>query len=302
MLRPLIVLVIVAAALSLAGGCRKSHAPAPGYPTDTSAASLPPIPTDDTTKAKMDKALEVSGISDEERGVYIAEFEKQAPKYGYELSEDKQFLKVKGSPEQGSPIQAVLVETAQLKDTQPEVAGQVKMYLERRQQQTEITKKELEEKTKGLERIDHGEIIAGMSPAADPVGEWQSIGETREGEKHFLVEHDGNYYKMFSVNKDTNVLHIQEIKEGKVERDVSLPYKYDAEKGELTTTGAGGGPGDSFVVMELVNFPDRLFVRPMYDTVYAYTVYRRIGRNPKDIPPVRPVAVPGASAPPKAGK
>jgi hypothetical protein len=287
MLRLVTTIILIAAALQLAQGCKKSQAPAPGYPSEPTAV-LPPIPEDEQTQAKFDKALEKSGISDAERAVYVAELEKQSPKFGYELSTDKEFLKVKGSTEQGSPIQVVLVEVSNLKDAQPEPAGQVKMYLERLHEQSQVAKKAAEDKRKALERIDQGEITAGLAPATDPTGEWQSIGETREGEKHFLVEHDGKYYKMLSINKDTKTLHIQEIKEGKIERDVSLPYTYDSEKGQLTTTSAGGGPGDSFIAMEIPNLTDRLFLRPMYDTVFAFTVYRRIGRNPNEgAPPVR---------------
>jgi hypothetical protein len=139
-----------------------------------------------------------------------------------------------------------------------------------------------------------------MMPANDPVGEWRSIGETREGEKHFLVEHDDQYYKELRVDNTKKTLQYQEFKDGQIERDTTLPYKYDPSQGQLTTQSAGGGPGDAFVVMELPNYPDRIFVRPMYDTVFAYTVYRRVGSASHS--PIAPVMVKQGGAAPKAPK
>jgi hypothetical protein len=293
MLRLITVLAFTTALLVLAGGCKKTPKGLSEPPGEV-VATLNGAPEKESSEAKEKKALDKSGISEEEHASYVAEFEKQSPKYGFELSEDKEYLRTKGSSEPGIPILAAITETAHLQDAPAETAGKVRLYLEHLQQRSKETQQAEAEKAKGLERIDRGEIMPGLAPAADPAGDWQSIGETREGEKHFLVEHDGNYYKTISVNKKDEVLHIQEIKDGKVERDVSLPYKYNAEQGQLTTTSAGGGPGDSYVVMELPDYPDRLFVRPLYDTVWAYTVYRRQGLNPNAAPPeVRASSGPG---------
>jgi hypothetical protein len=83
-----------------------------------------------------------------------------------------------------------------------------------------------------------------------------------------------------------------EYRDGKLEKKVELPYSYDTAKGALTMTGAGGGPPDSYIVMERVGEADHLYVRPMYDTVYTYTVYTRVGyagKPPSDVAGARPI-------------
>jgi hypothetical protein len=284
MLRPILILALTAIAVATATGCKKSDS---AQPPGNRIESMVPIEADPEAKAKFEDALEKSGISDAQRSELLAELEKQGRRFGMELSADKAFLMHSGSEIPGVPIEAALVEIVAGKAAEPTTAGQVRVYLERQKEHFENTAAQIEATTKELKRIDSGEITGGLMPAADPQGDWRSLGETREGEKHFLVEHDDLYYKVLRVNPANKTVQVQEFKEGNPERDLTVPYEYDASQGQLTTTTAGGGPGDAFVVMEIQGVPDRLFVRPLYDTVFAFTVYRRAGKNPTLVrPPV----------------
>jgi hypothetical protein len=297
MLKPsTIIACTLLAALPLSACNKGRHTPqAPVYPT---AQSTSPLSTQADPRAakRFDEALAHSGLSDERRAALMSELEKQAPQYGFKLSADKELLQSKGeSGTQGLQVQKILLEASNLKSS-TDAAGQIKTYLEQIKMQVDQAAQEAEKQAKGLARIDQGEIIEGMVTADNPAGEWRSLGETREGEKHFLVQHDDQYYKVLRIDSDKKTLQYQEFKDGQVERDTTLPYEYVADKGELTTRSAGGGPGDSFVVMALPNYPDRIFLRPMYDTVFAYTVYRRVGTSGTG--QIAPVAV----QPGKGGK
>lgn len=296
MLRLLPILLLI---LAFAGCKDKSPAGRPSPMAGQAAPRMSPEMRADQAEKHAD-ALEQAGISTERSNALRSEIVRQAPRFGFSLSDDNELvLGFPGGGMEGMPVTNVILEIELAKPVPESAVEAVRQHLERASKAVQEQEQRDKEILAKLERVDRGEVVGLLAPASDPVGDWQSLGETREGEKHFLVEHDDAYYKVLMLTEKDKRMTYHEFREGKLERNLSQNYEYNAENGQLTSQGASGGPPDAFYVMQLPDLPDRLFVRPVYETVFMFTVYKRVGNADRVVDHAAPVPPQAAPVAPK---
>jgi hypothetical protein len=121
-----------------------------------------------------------------------------------------------------------------------------------------------------------------LRAAEDPVGEWRSTREVREGESVFMVEHDDRYYKLLMLDNKGHAV-MQEYNADREEKDrlvvTEFPYRYDGNTGELSLIGPEGNPYQVFVTRSMPANREVMYVKTKED--FVYTQYERIGAGGK---------------------
>jgi hypothetical protein len=121
---------------------------------------------------------------------------------------------------------------------------------------------------------------ADLVPAYEPVGDWRSIKEIREGETTFLVQHDDKYYKLLVIDaKGKMVLQEHNAESEEKMLKTEFPYRYDSDTGELTLIGPEGSPYMVFILKAPQDDPNMLYVKTKDD--FIYTAYERVGNAGK---------------------
>jgi hypothetical protein len=243
------------------------------------------------------KSIPTDALPEEVRAPLTEEIRAEAKRRGYQLSDDGNLVfGIPMAPPRGVEVLVLAFEVYQSSQQSTDYARAVQDYFDGREKALEEQQQADKEKLAGAARIEKGEIIGPLQIVNDPIGDWRSIGETREGEKHFLVEHDAKYYKLMTLNVKGGMARFIEYNDGEPKSKNELPYKYDNTTGQLTTTGAGGGQGEGFIMMQLADYPEYMFVRPLYETVFSFTVYKKEGNADKALDTG---AVEAPPAPPK---
>jgi hypothetical protein len=211
----------------------------------------------------------------------------QAAALKLELAEEQKVVKGLAAIPQGMPVAQVIVDVYhQQQKKVPDANRAVLEYLgrivEKGQKQQELAPQQ-EQAEAEQAKVDeqYEQDMNALRPAADCVGDWRSIGEMREGQDKFLVEHDDKYYKVLLLSYKGQQAVFQEYNEGEMKSKAEYPYTYDATSGKLILTSPSGGPGDVYLVMAKANDPNHIYVRPTNDVVYAFTVYEKIGNGGK---------------------
>lgn len=116
-----------------------------------------------------------------------------------------------------------------------------------------------------------------LSPALRPVGDWKSFKEVREYDKDYVVNHDDKYYKLLVIGplKDgLGSFSLQEHSDGKLSNRVQQPYRLDEATGTISLLSDEGGTYMTFVVRQMADEGDILYMKTAED--FVYTVYRRM--------------------------
>ncbi len=120
----------------------------------------------------------------------------------------------------------------------------------------------------------------------NPGGDWHSLREVREGKNQNdnVVRHDDKYYKKLFIQPSSDPKSpfcrqaiLLEFRDGKLEDKTEQPYKYDAQKGEITLYSDEGTPMLTLLLRQMAGEKDLLYVKPQLD--FVYTVYERMTAN-----------------------
>src|SRR5688500_4824882 len=134
MLRPYLFLFVV---LLLPAGCKDKDAPKPSVITQTAPRTSPEVL--EAQAQQQAEALQKAGVSPERSKALRAEIVKQAPRNGFSISEDEQF--VLGFSQEGMPITGVMLEIELAKPVPEDAGDAVRAYFTRAKQILEEQRK-----------------------------------------------------------------------------------------------------------------------------------------------------------------